>query len=72
MSVTVKQMSLESGFERTHDCQRFLMSDGSWFHAAVADTSKDHHPKFVDVEMTMMSPRMDYHSPLLPLTEETG
>ena len=34
---------------------RFLMSDGNWFHAAGADTTKDRRPKFVDVETTMTS-----------------
>jgi len=51
MSVTVKQTSLDSRFETPSDC-RFLMSDGNWFHAAGADTAKDHRQKFVDVETT--------------------
>jgi len=46
------------------DC-RFLMSDGNWFHAAGADTAKDRRPKFVDVETTVRSPRVDDRSPLL-------
>ena len=35
------------------------MSDGNWFHAAGADTAKDRRPKFVDVETTTRSPRVD-------------
>ena len=56
-------------FERS---QRLQISDGNWFHAAGADTAKDRRPKFVDVETTMRSPRVDDRSPLLPLTKDTG
>ena len=46
------------------DC-RFLMSDGSWLHAAIADTAKDRRPKFVAVEttisiITLVLPSLNY------------
>jgi len=72
MSVTVKQMSLESGFERT---QRLKIPDVwcSWFHTAGADTAKDCRPKFVAVETTTTrSPSVNDRSLLLPLTKDTG
>jgi len=48
------------------------MSRGNQFHASGADTVTKRRPKFVAVETTTGSPGVDDHSPLLPLTAETG
>jgi len=44
MSVAVKKRVLSLCLKDPSDC-RFLMSDGNWFHAAGADTTKDRCPK---------------------------
>jgi len=50
----------------------FLISGGNRFHASGADTAKQRRPKFVAVETTTRSPRVDDHSLLLALTDDTG
>ena len=50
----------------------FLISGDSRFHASGADTAKQRRPKFVAVETTTSSPRVDDHSPLLALTDDAG